>query len=155
MSAKEKSLPEIFFGLVSSSIDERGVYPHQAIVKRGGGKLDMMSLDVHPNQAAEIVLTLVNRGAVAEAIFALDRSAMPGQGTTLGDLVAGAHFVGGEFKPFVIEYQHEPRIVKPMEWNNAVWNAMVTKEIGGFFNGVGNDSGAGARRRTRQHHRRP
>lgn len=129
----ERTLPEMYFDIVAGMIDEAGVYPHQGIWKGADGKLSLMSMDLHPNQAAEMVLRLVKSRKAVEAIFGLDRTAMPDQGTTLGDLVAGVHFVGGERRPFVIEYQHAPRIVKPIDFGNDIWNAMLLREVRGFL----------------------
>jgi hypothetical protein len=35
---------------------------------------------------------------------------------------------GRSFRTGVINYQYEPRIVRPWDWDNAFWNAIITDE---------------------------
>lgn len=127
------SLPNDYWSMIRVAIDSKGVYPHQAIVKHSDGKLSMMSLAVsQPQEAMMSVFSQWIREETAEVIYALDRVAKPGQDTTLGDLVAGGWWDGTKWKPFIIEYQHEPRIVKEINWENEFWNAALTKEFGYF-----------------------
>lgn len=115
---------------LSSTIDENGVSLAHALMLDDDGKIGVYALDLTPAQIYTMMLREWVRQKPRELIFALDRFARPGQGTTLGDLVAGHHFVAGEpSRPFVIEYQHSPRIVRPIDWDNACWNEMLRREL--------------------------
>ena len=125
----ELSLPDRYRDHLQVCIDERGIGLPHALVLDHAGTLTMIALDVSPDEIYRVMLRRWRAGA-KEMIFALDRFATEGQGTTLGDLVAGHYFVSGEApRPFVIEYQHEPRVLKAVEWNNPHWNAALTREL--------------------------
>jgi hypothetical protein len=123
-----QNLVEMFCGLVDPSIDERGVYPHHALVMSQDDKLTMMALDLFPEQVLRAMVVEILKGA-KELIYGLDRTCLDGQGTTLGDCVAGVYWNGTEFKPFIIEYQHSPRIVKEINWDNEFWTSALQGEI--------------------------
>jgi len=122
-------LPEIYQRLIGSSIDANGVYPHHCLWRKNG-KVSMAALALpRPRQVlATVVLTMIQE-LPDELIYGLDRFCLPGQGTTLRDCIAGAHYCGDKWRPFVIEYQHEPRIVKPIAWDNEFWNCSVGHDI--------------------------
>ncbi len=126
----ESSLPEKFHAWLSSSIDEEGVGLNHAIAADADGKLSVYVLDLKPDQVYSLIIRELLVSRPRGIIFALDRFAKPGQGTTLNDLVAG-HFIipGQATRPFIIEYQHDPRIVHPINWTNAFWNAALQREL--------------------------
>lgn len=121
-------LHEYFHRGISLAIDKHGVYPHHCLVIEKDDKLTFCCLDLKPEQVWLYVRKLITEGA-KELIFGMDRFAKPDQGTTLGDFVAGARFDGKFWTSFVIEYQHEPRIVKDIDWHNSFWNGLMTNEI--------------------------
>lgn len=122
-------LTEVYQDWIASTIDAKGFeIPHGFALDRDGA-LTVVALAVPPTEAYMHMIAQWKRGAV-EMIFGLDRFAKPGQGTTLGDLLGGFHFTrDASPRPFIIEYQFEPRIVKPIEWNNTFWNAGLYSEI--------------------------
>lgn len=126
------ALIEQFHAVVSAAVGERGVYPSPLLYRKPDGGLVLCSLALRPAAAYAYVLKLVRGGGAAELAFGLDRYAKPGQGTTLGDLVAGGHYAGGGWRPFVIEYRHAPRQVRPVDYGNAFWRAAVLKELARF-----------------------
>lgn len=125
----EKALPDIFYEWVASTVDPEGFPIPHALVRDPKGALAVMALAVGPTEAYAVMLKLWDQGA-AEMIFALDRYALPGQGTTLGDLLAGFHFTrDGAPRPFIVEYQYAPRVVKPIDWDNLYWTAGLYDEF--------------------------
>lgn len=121
-------LPKQYRDALGAHIDEEGVKIAPALVIGENNLLTMMALAVPPAEAYLVVISEVTKGA-REAIFALDRFAKPDQGTTLGDLMAGHYYSRGVFKPFIIEYQHEPRIIHEIEWHNQHWNYVLSAEL--------------------------
>lgn len=135
MEKDRKPLPQLYHDVISSSIDAGGVHPHQAIAISPNDRVTMYSLDLPPHQAWKAVRETIRHG-VKELIYGLDRYAKDGQGTTLNDLIAGAHYAGGLWRPFIIEYQHEPRRVLPIDWLNPHWSAVVSRELSNCFMGA-------------------
>ncbi|CAN5371224.1 hypothetical protein BH10PSE14_BH10PSE14_04680 [soil metagenome] len=131
MTDAKQSLPDMYHEHLARCIDEKGIeIPHGFVVHQDG-TMTLLALAVPPDHAYRVMLSQWLRDA-KEMIFALDRFARDGQGTTLGDLMAGYYFVRGERpRPFIIEYQHEPRIVYPIAWDNAFWNSALARELKG------------------------
>jgi hypothetical protein len=129
--ASQRPLPEVFHDWLGHTIDENGVEIPHGLVLDQANQLTVLALAVPPTQAYQVMFGQVLKLEAREAIFALDRFAKPNQGTTLGDLLAGHHFVNGKWRPFVVEYQHAPRIVKPIDWDNPFWNAALAQEMAG------------------------
>jgi hypothetical protein len=127
--SEEIDITKLFYDHVSMSIDEKGVYPHIMMVEDGSSTLHIHALMLeHPFQVFSAVAKQILDNP-KKLIYGLDRFCKDGQGTTLGDCVAGAYWDGSVWKSFIIEYQHEPRIVQPMEWENKSWNDMVMTEL--------------------------
>lgn len=127
--AAPKPLVESWLDWLAHSIDTKGVELPNALLLDRAGELTVYALAVPPDQGYQLMLAECANRQARELIFAFDRFAKPGQGTTLGDLMAGHHYAGGRWRPFVVEYQHEPRIVKPICWSNLFWNAVLTGEL--------------------------
>jgi hypothetical protein len=122
-------LPQQFHTMISRLIDAKGVYPHQMLTLDANGKIALHALAVDtPHQAMTYIAAMYLRDRPRELIYALDRFTKPGQGTTLRDCLAGGWLPPAGYQPFVIEYQHEPRIVKPIAWENEFWNAAILYE---------------------------
>lgn len=118
--------------VIATSIDAEGVYPHQCLSRRGE-HVTMMSLALDtPEQVYLTVLAHVLKEKPDALVFGLGRWCEPGQGTTLGDVITGAYLVREgvlRWTPFVIEYQHEPRVVKPIDWMNNFWNEKIRSDL--------------------------
>lgn len=130
-----QTLPEKYHEIISSAIDEKGVFPHQMLGEDDNGKLTMFAVAINnPKQAMEYIFNIFNGNTKdvpkqKQLIYTLDRWCEKGQGTTLKDCLAGAFYNGRFWLPFVIEYQNEPRIVKPINWNNSFWNEKIREEL--------------------------
>jgi hypothetical protein len=123
-------LTETFHAWLSSTIDEEGVSIPYGLALGGDDALTVFALALPVGQAYSVMLTTWALKRPREIIFAFDRFTKPGQGTTLGDLVAGHHFVAGQpSRPFIVEYQHNPRIVQPIDWENSFWNNALAGEL--------------------------
>lgn len=128
-------LTEVYHGWVATTVDEKGFDIPHGLSLSPAGELTVLALAVPPEQAYQVMFRQWETGA-AEMIFALDRFAKAGQGTTLGDLLAGFYCTRQDPpRPFIIEYQHAPRIVKPIEWGNIFWNAALLSEINAALRG--------------------
>lgn len=124
------SLVDQYINWLDRTIDEKGVELPWGLSLGEADKLTVFALALPPPQAYQIMLVEWASNHPKELIFAFDRFAKPGQGTTLGDLMAGHHFVRGHCSsPFIVEYQHAPRIRQPIDWGNAFWNAALTQEL--------------------------
>lgn len=132
MAEPAKSLPDQYHDWVIATIDAEGV-SQQGLILREDGALTVFALHVPVPQAYQIMIAQFQDLQGIEAIFGIDRFTKPGQGTSLGDLVAGHHLTRGGTRPFIIEYQHDPRIVKPICWDNPFWNAGLNAELLGFL----------------------
>lgn len=128
------NLTDTFFNHVSNCVDEKGVYPHVMMIIDKDDKLGVFTLAVDsPTQVMNQMVKTLTKENPKELIYGLDRFSKPGQGTTLGDLVAGAYWNGEAWRSFIIEYQHEPRVVKPLDWDNDHWNKALKGELVGFM----------------------
>jgi hypothetical protein len=133
-----KPLTESFHDWLSGTIDAEGVRLPHALMLHDDDTLTVVALDLTPDQAYAFLLTQWALKRPKELIFGLDRFAKLDQGTTLGDLIAGHHFVqGGASRPFVVEYQHDPRILHPIDWSNAFWNRVLCAELSGSIANLG------------------
>jgi len=122
------TLPTLLRDLVSGSIDVRGVHPQQAAVVHMNHAVNYDTIPGDEKLVARWIRSMLAFG-VLEIIFATDRFALAGQGTELEDLVAGAHLRVGVWRPFIIEYRHDPRLVKPICWTNGYWNRAIAEEL--------------------------
>lgn len=128
------NLPEDYFSHIERSIDEKGVYPHQMMLVDKNDGLGLYAIAMNePCQVFNAVMAAVMKEQPKELIYGLDRFAKSGQGTKLGDLIAGNYWNGEVWRPFIIEYQHEPRVVKPLNWGNEFWNAALKEEWTDFL----------------------
>ncbi|TCP30727.1 hypothetical protein [Sphingomonas sp. BK235] len=129
MTEAAKDLPTTFHEWIANAVDADGFFPHGLVIAEDG-TMTVIAFDVPPDQIYQLMLAQWEQDPrLREAIFGLDRFTKPGQGTTLGDVVTGWHFIREGARPFIVEYQHEPRVVKPLEWANDWWNAVLTREL--------------------------
>lgn len=67
-----------------------------------------------------------------KVIFGFDRWLKNEQGTTLKDGLSVSYYDKGVWRFGIMEYQNEPRIVKPINWDIEFWQKTLRKEIGNF-----------------------
>lgn len=119
-------LMEIYHNLTSQSIDEKGIFPHNALLRRGGS-IEAIGFAVEAPLAAQSLRSIMKENKPDEVVYGFDRHG--GEQGTMLDLVAGAHWNGEVWRPFIIEYQHEPRIVKPTNYGHEAWNMIIAVEV--------------------------
>lgn len=129
-------LTERFWNYVSSVIDEDGVHPFPAMALKPSGRMEVAAIIEGPTALKWFWDQVANEGAT-ECIFGLDRTTKPGQGTEFSDVLTCAHWSEGmdgkkwdsSFRIGVIDYQDEPRIVRPWNWDNDYWREKMTEEL--------------------------
>lgn len=136
-------LVEHFEKYIASVIDKKGIWPHAMVVEKADGTMSMHALDLNPDQCwMHFINATTLDKAVSAAIMGLDRTTRPGQGTEFADVLtcvlyepspALEYRVRDQFRFGVINYQHEPRIVRPMDWNNEFWNRQLRAELSSFL----------------------
>ena len=130
------NLPETYHQYVSTLIDVTGVYPHAVMVLEQDGTMGVCALDLKPPQAMSEIAKLLIQNKTKELIYGFDRFCRKGQTEFFEDAIAGAYWNGEGWKPFIIEYQHDPRVVKPLNWENEFWNKSVRGELVSFMDGI-------------------
>lgn len=133
----EPELLQPFCDWVARTIDGEGVYPFPAMWRlRDDPKTVIASLALEPMQVVGHVWRQIADEEATEAIFGLDRSTRPGQGTEFADVLTCAHWFPGfhsswnaAWRPFVINYQHHPRIVRDPDFENKFWNDHIWAEL--------------------------
>lgn len=137
-------LIDAFETYVSKSIDEKGVYPLPMISVEMDDKITFNMLAVDAPEAVRLFAQKICCECAKEVILGLDRTTKEGQGTEFADVLTCYYWKDqGESKPGnnwskwfnvgVINYQHEPRIVRPLDWGNKFWNEVGIKEIKSFL----------------------
>lgn len=124
-----KPLSEEYLGWLEHTIDEEGVTIPHGLILDDDDNLTVVALALTVEQGYRFMVAKFQELGAKEAIFAFDRYTKPGQGTTLGDVMADHHLFRGGTRPFIVEYQHAPRIVKPVCWDNPFWNAALNLEL--------------------------
>lgn len=133
-----KDMVEMFVKANTRAIDAEGIRIPQAIARMDDGSLTVVALAMSGRdacyQAFRAICLVIGRDRPCEVVWGWDRFTRPGQGTTLGDLLTVHHWArehrscaGWRFG--IMEYQHEPRIVKPVCWENPFWTAMLRAEL--------------------------
>lgn len=131
------TLADEFHRFASRMIDAEGISPFPCFSIGPDGKLIAGMVD--PSMSvAEIYghfWGLVAREQHQAAILGLDRSTRPGQGTEFADVLTCIHWWhdpavnwGKSLRGGVINYRHEPRIVRPWDWDNAFWSQQMIGE---------------------------
>jgi hypothetical protein len=125
----ETDLLKAFHGYLSSAMDDNGfeISPGLGIDAEGG--LSMYALALPPTDAYRMMISTWRSKKHHALIFALDRYALPDQGTVLNDLLAGWYFTADDARPFIVQYQVEPREIMPIDWSNGHWNAALGREL--------------------------
>lgn len=123
----QKPILEVFYEICSKMIDEKGIYPHQAIFINDKDKISVCALMVPP--LAVISWALKQTETAKEIVFGLDCTTKPGQGTEFADVLVVFHWERSfpTFQIGVVNYQNEPRIVRPIDWENQFWITEASK----------------------------
>lgn len=128
-----ESLPERFFNLLEIAIDENGFYPHQYMAKQAHGGLHCYSIAVpQPVMVYQQLWIDVFGTETDEIIFGLDRTTQDGQGTEFNDALVCVYWkreCPTKFAVGVVNYQFEPRVIRPFDWNNSFWISRVQIEL--------------------------
>lgn len=122
---------------LSTSIDVEGFEVPHAFALDAEQKLTIFALALPCGDGYRLMTSQWESKKYQELVFALDRYALPGQGTQLNDLLAGWHFTFEGPRPFIVEYRYEPREIRPIDWGNAHWNAALERElVSAFYPGL-------------------
>lgn len=143
MNEHSRKVVEAFEQWCSTAVDEKGIYPFPMIAIANDGTMEVSALAVSPTEAIEHFMKKIVKREVKAIMFGLDRTTKPGQGTEFADVLTCAlwearkdEFGPGEWREWltvgVVNYQNEPRIVRPIDWGNAFWNEKLKEELDGF-----------------------
>lgn len=129
------NLVDQFHVYVTGMIDEKGVHPFPGMAVKKDGGMNIVAI-CETETALKWFWEQITRNQAKECIFGLDRSTRDGQGTEFADVLTCVHWVEEEgknwsesFRIGVINYQHEPRIVRPFDFENVYWSEKMTAEI--------------------------
>lgn len=139
----EADLVDTFYKMATGVIDEMGIFPLPMVAIRKDGTLEVDALATTSAEAWEVFLKKIVKKQVDAIILGIDRTTKDGQGTEFADVLTCSLWVAREdwteagkwrewFKFGVLNYQNEPRVVRPIDWRNEFWNRMLTEEIGGM-----------------------
>lgn len=118
-----------FARIVASAIDEKGICPMPGVAKRQDGSL-VFAMCTDPESAFRWFRETARDETVVEIILGIDRFTKPHQGTEFADVLTVTHWSIGKGLRFgVINYQHKPRIVRPIDWNNHFWTSKLREEF--------------------------
>ena len=128
-----------FHEYVSQTIDEDGIYPFPGMSINKDGKMKIAALR-DSIAAFDWFWNQITIEQSKECIFGFDRFTGAGQGTEFSDVLACAHWAEGmdgkgwytSFRIGVINYQHEPRIVREFDFSNEYWTSKMTREVMSF-----------------------
>jgi len=125
---------EAYVGLLERVLDEKGIHPHGMGFPLKGDGVEVFYLATGPGESAQFFWQVVGMAAPdkirKDVLWGWDMVTLPGQGTEFADAYVFVHWtrVPGmklasreAFRVGVINYQHEPRIVRPVDWDNEYW----------------------------------
>ncbi len=132
-----KDMPKEFFEYVERMIDKDGVYPYPGFACMPDGKMEVAALATDPRGVFRWFWDKVSTEGAVECMFGLDRTTKEGQGTEFADVLTCCYWKTGldgrtwdkSFRVAVINYQPEPRIVRPLDWDNKFWNRQFAVEL--------------------------
>jgi hypothetical protein len=139
----DSEIIDMFEKYIATSIDEKGIYPNPMISLDLDGKITVAALALNAEPSIQEFMNQICFKSSREAILGLDRITREGQGTEFGDVLTCFYWKDRSaedlpeaekswdkwFKVGVINYQHEPRIVRPIDWNNKFWSERLAIEI--------------------------
>ena len=134
----DDKLVEDYVGFLTGIIDEKGIHPHGWARRVADDKLEVFFLAVSPEESAKYFWQIVGMASPGDVrqdvLWGWDMTTLPGQGTVFNDAYVFVHWtrIAGEplatqraFRVGVINYQHEPRIVREVDWDNEHWTNWV------------------------------
>ena len=99
-------------------------------------KLNVCALDLQPQECIGFFWEQITFAKCSAIVMGLDRYANPNQGTEFDDLYTLFCWWDDpklkyheSVKVGVINYQKEPLIVRPIDWDNAYWNPIMLREL--------------------------
>lgn len=111
---------------VKSFCGAEGVYPQPFLQQDVNGSITLTAIAADGGMCLDLAEKVLASGQVAELIFGLDRSAVPGQGLEFDDFVTVVWYVDGEFYTAVIDYKpaedEADVVIREPNWNNNWWN---------------------------------
>ena len=121
-----ETLADAFYKLNTEIISEDGIFPTQAFARALDGHITLMAYGAEgartAERAMEKMLKYLIRNTPEEMIFGTDQMSPPSEGAELPDFLAVFHYRLEEGWRFgVLQYQHEPRIVRPIDWEHPYW----------------------------------
>jgi hypothetical protein len=133
-----QELLDKFVNHVNVTMDKRGVYPTPVMYRDLDDGLNVSALlsDMSPRQCLEYFWSIPCLAQGKAVIMGIDRFTQPGQGTEFRDVLTlflwwddPAITWYDSYKVGVINYQNKPRIVRPIDWDNAFWNKQLIHEL--------------------------
>lgn len=140
MKPETKKAVEMFEHYCSNAVDEKGIYPFPMVAIKMDGTIEMSALALPGTEAREQFLRKIVKREAKVVMFGIDRTTKPGQGTEFADVFTCAlwearkdEFGPGEWREWirigVINYQNDPRVVRPIDWENEFWNKRFKAEL--------------------------
>lgn len=120
-----------FFAHVERSIDSSGVFPFPGIAVNRDGGIEFAAITDAGSCLRWFKKALANLDCV-EVIVGIDRTTREGQGTEFADVLTCFHWQREHqdvLRVGVINYQFDPFIVRPFDWNNEFWRKRVLDEV--------------------------
>lgn len=142
MSAHNDALVNEYVRWMTDHVDAKGMQPF-GWSRCKDDKREVFFLAVGPEDSARLFWQTIGMAPAdkqrEELLWGWDMTTLPGQGTEFADAYVFVHWtrVPGKklacaeaFRVGVINYQHEPRIVRPVDWNNEYWTGWVRNFLG-------------------------
>lgn len=127
-----------FYRHITNIMDETGISPSPCVALGKDGTLMFHALDLPPESVLHHFWELVTVKEAQMVLFGLDRTTREGQGTEFADVLTCVFWWNDpevkwnkSFKIGVVNYQFEPRIVRPIDWQNEFWTKQLTAELYG------------------------
>ena len=134
--SKGRTLIERFEGFLPLSMDTHGIFPLPGMAFNKKDEMDMLSLDLNPEEAIMKMLTLKIEQDWKEFIFGIDRTTKPNSfGIPLHweNVLTIIHYTdtedgNGKFSYGVYAYnnQNDHDVIR---WDNEQWNAIIEREF--------------------------
>lgn len=128
------ALVDEYIDFLSRQINEKGIQPFGWSRLRKDDGREVFALAVGPEESAELFWQTIGMAPPdklrEELLWGWDISTKPDQGTEFNDAFVFVHWaripgkklaVREAFRVGVLNYQNEPRIVRPVDWNNQHW----------------------------------
>jgi hypothetical protein len=134
MKIEDGKLPDFYWSELPNQIDKSG-FPNPPILglQHDGTLIYGAVLDLDANRLFDVVHNkFISDIKIKEVVFAIDRMTKPSQGTKYDDVLSifwwyGPHEYPG-FRYGVVNYQIDPLIIEPIDWNNEFWTGAMTRE---------------------------